>query len=122
MKSENKPILAMPKELAGIFAMWAVRQSPYLVPDYLSSGIMQFLAEFACTEPVLSWSNEAELKVAVTQAIQTSPVCLGWNERKNGRQGIGFSSRYGQPESDDDFIDIDALRMNICRTILESQE
>lgn len=114
--------ICLPKELAGVFAMWAVRQSPYLAPDNLEQAIFEFMAGFDCTKPMFEWEHTLEFSQAVLDSITKSPVCLSWNERKNGRDGMGFSSRYGQPHPDDDFIDLHALQMNICRTIFESQE
>jgi hypothetical protein len=118
--------ICLPKELAGVFAMWAVRQSPYIVPDNLQQGILEFMAGFDCSKPMLEWKYPLEFSQAVLDSITKSPVCLGWNESwnesKNGRDGIVFSSRYGTAHPDDDFIDLHALQMNICRTIFETQE
>lgn len=114
-------VLFTPKHLAGVFAMNAVRQSPYLVPDNLAEAIVEFMAGFDCTQPVLEWQNPLECSQAVIDSIMKSPLCLKWNERKNGRDGMGFCSRYEQPDPDDDFIDLDALQMNICRAIFEDQ-
>ena len=108
-------VLITAKHLAGVFAMNAVRQSPYLVPDNLAEAIVEFMAGFDCTQPVLEWQNPLECSQAVKDSIMKSPLCLKWNERKNGRDGMGFCSRYEQPDPDDDFIDLDALQMNICR-------
>jgi len=41
-------------------AMNAVRQSPYLVPDNLAEAIVEFMAGFDCTQPVLEWQNPLE--------------------------------------------------------------
>ena len=120
MKTDRK-VFVTPKHLAGVFAMYAVRQSPYLVPDNLKEAIFEFMAGFDCTQLVLSWRYPLEFSQAVNDSIMKSPVCLSWNERKNGRDGMGFSSRYDQPEPDDDFIDLDALQMNICRDVFKDQ-
>jgi hypothetical protein len=114
-------ILIHPKHLAGLFAMSAVRQSPYLVPDNLEQAIVEFMAGFDCTQPLLEWAYPLECSQAVKDSIMKSPLCLAWNNRKNGREGMGFTSRFDQPHPDDDFIDLDALQMNICREIFKDQ-
>lgn len=43
---------------------------------------------------------------------------VAWGERKNGREGNGFVSRYDQPEPDDDFIDLDALARNVTHELV----
>jgi len=43
--------LVCPKHLAGLFAMYAVRQSPYIVPDNLAEAIVEFMAGFNCEKP-----------------------------------------------------------------------
>jgi hypothetical protein len=119
----NKSIYVTPKELAGVFAMWAVRQSPYLVPDNLHGAIFEFTSAFDFKQPILEWKYPLEFNQAVLDAIMHSKTIVAWNERKNGnRSAIGVVTRYGQPEPDDDFIDLHALQMNICRTIFEDQE
>lgn len=115
-------VFIVPKHLAGIFAMYAVRQSPYLVPDNLAEAVVDFMAGFDCEKPVLSWRYPLEFSQAVHESIFKSNVILKWNERKNGREGMGFSSRFDKPHPDDDFIDLDALVMNICRDVFADQD
>ena len=115
-------IYVLPKELAGVFAMWAVRRLPHLVPENLAECITEFVAGFEYTQPVLEWKDPLEFMQAIKDSICKSPACLKLNERKNGREGMGFSSRYDQPEADDDFIDLDALTQNIFRTITATQD
>jgi hypothetical protein len=117
---ENK-VFVTPKHLASIFAGYAVRQSPYLVPDNLKEAIFEFMAGFDCAAPVLSWRYPLEFSQAVKDSIMKSPICLSWNGRKNGLCGMGLSSRYYQPSPDDDFIDLDALQMNICGEVFKGQ-
>jgi hypothetical protein len=117
---ENK-VFVTPKYLASIFAGYAVRQSPYLVPDNLKEAIFEFMAGFDCTASVLIWRYPLEFSQAVRDSLMKSPICLSWNERKNGRCGMGFSSRYDQPSSDDDFINLGDLQMNICGEVFKDQ-
>jgi len=117
---KNK-VFVTPKHLAGIFAMYAVRQSPYLVPDNLSDAIFEFMAGFDCTQTLLEWEHPLECCQTVKDSIMKSPLCVAWNNRKNGREGMGFTSRFDQPHPDDDFIDLDALQMNICREIFREE-
>lgn len=61
----------------------------------------------------------------IEQYLLTIAQVRQWNERKNGNKSpFGFTSRYDGPtDPDDDFIDLDALRMNIvCGVMAECDE
>lgn len=105
--------------LAGELANWAVQQSPYVVPEKLAEAITAFVARWPSDAemPSLSqWDSYAELKDKLEAVFQEIPEIAAWNVRRNGREGIGFSSRYDQPEPDDDFIDLGALANNVARS------
>ncbi len=48
---------------------------------------------------------------------------MALNERKNGREGLGFSSRYSKvPDPDDDFIDIMAVAQNVTCEFADQED
>lgn len=115
--------------MTGYVAMWASRQSPYHAPDGLTAVLREFhrraldrrMTDEWCIE---SWpcilATRDNLRAVVEECLLVIPQVLLWNERKNGNKSpFGFSSRYDRPHPDDDFIDLDALRMNIVRSCLE---
>ena len=119
-------IFVCSKELVGQVAHWAVRQSPYAVPVGLEAALAAFSKaidpEFIIcrSSDNTGWryfSGQREIEEFLRRTLFPIPEVAAWNERRNGRQGMGFSSRYGQPEPDDDFVDLDALAMNVGRCI-----
>lgn len=107
-----------PSQAAGTLAMWAVRQSPYPVPDNLAVVVSRFAELFPSDEFGLhEVGDQEELYRLVAQISEQIPELLAWNERKNGRDGPGFVSRYDKPSPDDDFIDLSALWNNVSRSI-----
>ncbi len=120
-KSEKQWTFA--SDIVGAFSMWACRQSPYGVPDGLEN-VCKYLN--AAIKTAVKWdvNGMAELSLCEINRIlheilyeQGVKEFDAWNERKNGREGIGFTSVYDQPSPDDDFIDLDALLHNVCITI-----
>ena len=67
--------------------------------------------------PCLYWDSMEDLRRAVTDACEAIPSIAIWNQPKSGHgSAFVFSSRYDQPNPDDDFIDLDALGNNIARS------
>jgi len=110
--------------------MWATRQSPYHAPDGLVEVLREFhnrALKYRMTDDgtIASWpcilATRDNLRAVVEQCLLSQPQVLAWNERKNGNTApFHFSSRYDGPrDPDDDFIDLDALRMNIVRSCLD---
>lgn len=110
------------KQLAGTVAMWACRQSPYKVPDGLDKVVIAVHDKF---EPDASgfegrmYQSSGELRAYVRDMLRSIPEYLAWNESKNGNGApFHFVSRYDAPgDPDNDFIDLDALEMNVARSI-----
>ena len=101
----------------GAVAGNAVRQSPYHRPDNLEI-VLDKLHELVkptfekATMGVAELTDE-QLEDLIKQ-LRNIPEYEAWNERKNGNQAqYSFSSRYDKPDPDNDFIDLDALEMNI---------
>lgn len=109
--------------------MWSCRQSPYHAPDGLTEVLREFhhiaLNKRMTGEGMIdSWpcilATRENLKDVVEECLLVIPQVRLWNERKNGNQSpFGFTSRYDRPSPDNDFIDLDALRMNIVRSCLD---
>lgn len=110
------------KQLAGTVAMWAIRQSPYKIPDHLDKIVVALQDKF---EPDASgfdfrmYESGDALLAYVRDTLRSVPEYVAWNNRKNGNPApFQFSSRYdGAGDPDNDFIDLDALEMNVARSI-----
>ena len=60
-----------------------------------------------------------KLNSLITEDVfESIPEIEELNHRKNGRDGMGFSSRFDTPEPDDDFIDLGALARNVFYMIM----
>jgi hypothetical protein len=123
IRTDRSDLIVTTNQAAGELANWAVQQSPYNVPDNLAEAINGFIEAWPHDEqlgeelPMKSWASYQALREALDQILPTIPAIAAWNERKNGREGNGFSSRFEQPEPDDDFIDLGALANNIARSL-----
>jgi hypothetical protein len=114
----NRKVWASKSDFTGALAKWLVRQSPYTVPDNLSICIEKFDKAvdkgYKFDENGIVEIGLLNLTDKTNQILEEIPEIMILNERKNGREGMGFSSRYSKdPEPDDDFIDIMALAQNI---------
>lgn len=112
-------MLVSPSQVAGTLAMWAVRQSPYPVPDNLELVVRRFEELFPRDEIGFHQvADQDELYRLVMSIGDQIPEFLAWNDRKNGnRAPLGFVSRYERPDPDDDFIDLYALCSNVALTV-----
>jgi len=100
--------------------MWAVRQSPYPVPDNLQLVITAFQlnASHLFNQSGMAKLSREDVKNILEKHLFNIPECRRWNERKNGNQRpFGIVTAFGRPEPDDDFIDLDALRMNVVNSL-----
>lgn len=108
------------KNFIGSLAKWAVMQSPYSYPENLETVLLKFSDHIAPYFDNLDMKlfSVFEVEEFVKGNLITIPEFLNWNERKNGREGMGFVSRFdGARNPDDDFIDLDALYRNISHDI-----
>jgi len=123
----GKRIYVSVNYLVGAAAMWAVRLSPYTVPDNLEVVLRAF-RERLDAFPIFRTPGYRGFGGTVTlptlqrvlkELLLTIPDCAAWNERKNRRDGPGFVSAFSDPPApDDDFIDLDALVQNIVSTMV----
>ena len=118
------------RSLMGALASLATQQSPYPYPENLEVVLGKFhelikgdldqsFAKY--TKGFASWK---ECHNYIATKLHSIPEFEEWNERKNGRQGHGFTGAGHDdngnivaisktPNPDDDFIDLDALTRNI---------
>ncbi len=123
----DKKFLVGKDDLIGALAKWGILQSPYLYPENLLIVLDKFndhiTPYFEKLPPEALGYLEfdvIELEDFIEGNLKTISEFLKWNERKNGRDGMGFSSRYDNPaeeDPDDDFIDLDALYRNMAHEL-----
>lgn len=120
------------RNLLGAVAKWAVEQSPYHRPDNLEVVLDALNAAtkdaFAKGElGFIELADHREVVKFLQENLRNIPEYMVWNERKNGRQGNGFSGAGHHDDgsvtlysakADDDFIDLDALERNVANEIL----
>lgn len=111
--SATGPLLISRTRVVGELASWAVQQSPYTVPDKLAEAVGAFYDHWPRDE-YATFDTIQELERTVRGIMELVPEILAWNQRKNGRDGPGFVTRYSEPHPDDDFIDLDALARNVA--------
>lgn len=101
------------RRVMGELASWAVQQSPYPAPDNLYDALIAFHQKWPHGD-YQEFQNMHILEDEIFFVFEQIPEILVWNERKNGRDGMGFTSRYDEPSPDDDFIDLHALARNVA--------
>ena len=106
--------------VVGHFAMWAVRQSPYLLPEELEKGIGDFdkylISNINAGKEYMIETTYKELRDIIRNAITKSDTISLWNIAKKGTGPI-FVTRYDEPEPDYDFIALDALARNVAHSV-----
>lgn len=110
------PLLVGRSQVLGALANWAVQQSPYIVPDKLAEALRGFYDQWPRGE-YAQFDTILELDRTIRGIMVTVPEITAWNQRKNGRDGPGFVTRYSEPNPDDDFIDLDALARNTAMEV-----
>ena len=102
--------------LIGHFGMWAIRQSPYLLPKELEKSIQEFSQLLEFDDTAFIKTTYINLEKIVGDAILKSGIITSWNVPKKGTGNV-FVSRYDKPEPDYDFIDLDALARNVAHSV-----
>lgn len=114
-----KTILVSKKQVVSELAKWAVRQSPYTVPENLGIALQhanEFLTGRLTVEFTFGYYSlkEQDLSNLIYEMVRSVPEIKAWNQPKNKSQvDFVFVSLFDQPNPGDDFIDLDALAMNI---------
>jgi len=126
MSDPNRRLLTS-SDIIGALACWAVRQHPFHKPD----GLFE-LCEFICSRaqsefkdgapalPMRWFDEERAISRWLNDILDGHPTLRAWNTPKSGHtQQHVFTSRYGGPKPEDDFIDLDALLWNTARSAWE---
>lgn len=115
--------------LAGYVAMWAVRLSPYPVPDGLAAVLAEFEEKVRPLFPICQPScpmremTEREIEAMLVEYLLPIAEVQAWNERRNGSKApYGVVTSTSRPDPDDDFIDLYALVRNIARSTASESE
>ena len=104
------------KDFTGALAKCLVKQSPYPVPGNLEKILADFHERipYDFNEDGMANVSLATMTETINKVLESMPDVMALNERKNGKEGWGFSSRFSKkPDPDDDFIDIMAVAQNI---------
>jgi len=118
------------KEIVGQIARHAVQQHPFNAPEGLFELVQDVLgksrADFPDGVPELPmrwFKDSSEIEIWLRDGFTGHQTLEAWNTPKS-RHGaqIVFSSRYGGPAPEDDFIDIDALWRNVSRATWSDAE
>ena len=117
-------ILVNERRLLGAVAKWAVEQSPYHRPDNLDLVLdkLHDSTKEAWSTGELGYVDFLDHKTLmefVSRNLREIPEYNAWNERKNGNKAeYKFTDRYSTDDNpDDDFIDLNALEMNVVAEI-----
>lgn len=118
----SKEIYVTKNDVLGNVAKWCVMQSPYDYPEKLPiiltalSGIIK--PYFVEGIVGMVKTNCDDLRKQLKSWLEQIPEFMELNNRKNGREGFGWVSRYDNGvHPDDDFIDLDALYRNVAHSI-----
>jgi hypothetical protein len=125
----DKKFVFSKRNIFGEVANWAVRQSPYHRPDNLEIVLDELNKKISDIDeyPTMTYR---EIEKLLDKNLKSIPEFLLWNERKNGRQGMGFSAAghhddgsvtFYNAKADDDFIDLDALIRNVTNSIVREE-
>ena len=114
----NRKVWTFKSDLTSALAKCLVSQSPYTVPDNLSICIEKFDTQldstFSFDSVGMVHLDLSTLTTTINAMLESVPEIMALNERKNGREGIGYTDRYyPELEPDDDFICIMAVAQNI---------
>jgi len=123
-RDERKHLFSI-KDILGAFAMWAVRQSPYICPSNIEIAIKELAFELP---KQIEFDSERfdfaevscdEIREAIDKCFDHIDIIKMWNQPKSGHNApFVFCGRYSKPIPDDDIIDLNALSMNISHSLI----
>jgi hypothetical protein len=106
--------------------MWAIRQSPYNIPDNLDTAIRKFQVELSKKFPIYSdiyaKLDFSELRDLIVKTFPLVPEIERWNVPKKGTHKNVYTSAFYKPKADYDFIDLDALARNTAHSLSLERE
>jgi hypothetical protein len=129
--SKGQPMrLISANDVFGHMAMWAVKQHPFHEPPDLfevcksiREAAVKDFPDGAPSLPMRWFEDARDLSHWLQTALAGHPTLLLWNTPRSGHnQQYVFSSRYGGPAPEHDFIDIDALLGNVARGVWKEAE
>lgn len=121
----DRMVWAFKEDFTGALAKWLVKQSPYTVPDKLQNILTVFHERipYDFDQNGMARVSLATMTENINNVLELIPDMIALNKRKNGREGMGFSSRFSEdPEPDDNFIDILAVAQNITCEFAEHED
>ena len=123
-KAQQNTIVVLKTDFIAEVIKWGIKQNPFKgqLPrstDVIVEKLHTLLPEFIETTDMRAFTSET---------IEQVPEIRDWNlsqvERERGvkvddenRSPFMFTSRYDQPKPEYDFIDIDALKQNVTRSL-----
>lgn len=135
IEKKSEKIMISHRSVMGALASCATQQSPYPYPQNLEIVLGKFHelikddVDQSFKKYIKKFDSWEECHKYIADKLRTIPEFLDWNERKNGRQGYGFSGAGHDdsgkvvvvsktPDPDDDFIDLGALTRNITNAAI----
>jgi hypothetical protein len=136
-KTERR-LLVSRRQLVASLAYCGISQSPYTLPDDFMSVLLQFdlslSKRWTTDEPCLGFMDFTRDSLAdlLRSTLMAIPQFVDWNlsaaEKAAGvkvdddrRTPFIFTSRFREPKTQCDFIDLDALIRNICNLVESDQ-
>jgi hypothetical protein len=112
-------------DILGYLSRWSVQQHPYHRPEGLFDLVQEVIAKCRAdfkdgidNLPMHWFGSYRDLLQWLRSAFEGNVTLKAWNTPRSGHtQQYVFSSRYDAPAPEDDFIDIDALWMNVARDV-----
>lgn len=113
----NREVWVFKDDFVGSLAKWLVKLSPYIIPDNFEKCVIEF-DEYISKYFYFDCNGTIEVQLhglsdTIESILEDIPEIMALNERKNGREGNGYLSRYDSNPDHDDFIDIGALANRI---------
>jgi len=112
------------KDFTSAITYWIVRQSPYESPE-IQQALNAFTKKikkrlkYTHREHFIKLSYNRVNKLITEEYLMSIPEIAILNERKNGKQGMQFVTRFSKTKDpDNDFIDIGALARNTFYMII----
>jgi hypothetical protein len=132
---EGPPLCLSHRDIVAAFAREAVALSPYDVPVGLETAL-QKLADatreyfyggnkFSQMHGIRDDVARQWLVETLERLVEVIPEVAAWSVRRNGRDGMGFSSMmdlYCPRNPDDDFVDLGALSRNVAVGLFRSYD
>lgn len=118
------------KDILGQMARWAVQQHPFHAPDGLFE-VCNLIDDQAAKHfkdsvpglPMQWFADSWEIRDWLRAALKDHPTLTAWNTPRSGHNSNIAISRFDSgPRPEDDFIDIDALMLNVSREAWKDAE